>query len=159
ANPSGFASAIPGGLCPGESTLITVTARNGCATNGALTVTADLTNIGGSAIQPLFDDGTNGDPTAGDGTFSHLSTPPTGLTDGPHALTALVTDSNSNPSNSLSFSLTTVSSCTPANSTVVISQVYGGGGNTGATLTNDFVELFNRGQTAVNVTGWSVQYA
>lgn len=43
--------------------------------------------------------------------------------------------------------------------TVVISQVYGGGGNSGATLRNDFMELFNRGTTSVDVTGWSVQYA
>ena len=42
---------------------------------------------------------------------------------------------------------------------VVISQVYGGGGNTGATFKNDFIELFNRGASAVNVTGWTVQYA
>lgn len=43
--------------------------------------------------------------------------------------------------------------------TIVISQVYGGGGNSGATLTHDFVELFNRGNAPVDVTGWSVQYA
>ena len=42
---------------------------------------------------------------------------------------------------------------------VVISQVYGGGGNTGALWRNDFVELFNRGTEPVSVTGWSVQYA
>lgn len=42
---------------------------------------------------------------------------------------------------------------------VVISQVYGGGGNLGATFTNDFIELFNRGTAAVNIGGWSVQYA
>jgi uncharacterized protein len=42
---------------------------------------------------------------------------------------------------------------------VVISQVYGGGGNTGATYTNDFIELYNRGTTTVDLTGWSVQYA
>ncbi len=42
---------------------------------------------------------------------------------------------------------------------IVISQVYGGGGNSGATLRNDFVELFNRGNQAITVTGWSVQYA
>lgn len=42
---------------------------------------------------------------------------------------------------------------------VVISQVYGGGGNTGATLTNDFIELFNSGTSAISLTGWSVQYA
>jgi hypothetical protein len=41
---------------------------------------------------------------------------------------------------------------------VVISQVYGGGGNAGAPLTNDFIEIFNRGTTAVNLSGWSVQY-
>jgi hypothetical protein len=29
--------------------------------------------------------------------------------------------------------------------TIVISQIYGGGGNSGATLRNDFIELFNRG--------------
>jgi hypothetical protein len=43
--------------------------------------------------------------------------------------------------------------------TIVISQIYGGGGNSGATLRNDFIELFNRGTATVNVTGWSVQYA
>jgi len=43
-------------------------------------------------------------------------------------------------------------------SDVVISQVYGGGGNSGAPLSNDFVELFNRGASPVNLTGWSVQY-
>jgi predicted extracellular nuclease len=42
---------------------------------------------------------------------------------------------------------------------VVVSQVYGGGGNSGATYTHDFVELFNRGSTSVDLTGWSVQYA
>lgn len=42
---------------------------------------------------------------------------------------------------------------------VVISQAYGGGGNSGATYTHDFVELFNAGTTAVNLNGWSVQYA
>src|SRR5215831_2239670 len=42
---------------------------------------------------------------------------------------------------------------------VVISQIYGGGGNSGATLKNDFIELMNRSSAAVNVSGWSVQYA
>lgn len=46
-----------------------------------------------------------------------------------------------------------------AQAQVVISQVYGGGGNSGATYTNDFIELFNAGSTAQDLTGWSVQYA
>lgn len=41
---------------------------------------------------------------------------------------------------------------------VVISQVYGGGGNSGGIYTNDFVELYNRGTTTVSLTGWSIQY-
>lgn len=47
----------------------------------------------------------------------------------------------------------------PAWSQVVISQVYGGGGNSGATLKNDYIEIFNRGAEPVNLAGWSVQYA
>ncbi|HVK70205.1 MAG TPA: lamin tail domain-containing protein, partial [Polyangium sp.] len=49
----------------------------------------------------------------------------------------------------------------PTNScvgSVVISQAYGGGGNSGAQYTHDFVELHNRGATPVNITGWSLQY-
>src|ERR1051326_1076921 len=46
-----------------------------------------------------------------------------------------------------------------ASSTIVISQVYGGGGNAGAPLQNDFVELFNRSSAPVSLNGWSVQYA
>ena len=42
---------------------------------------------------------------------------------------------------------------------VVISQVYGGGGNSGATYKNDFIELFNPTASPVSVAGWSVQYA
>lgn len=42
---------------------------------------------------------------------------------------------------------------------VVINEVYGGGGNSGAPLDRDFVELHNPSAAAVDVTGWSVQYA
>src|SRR6266496_112115 len=45
-----------------------------------------------------------------------------------------------------------------ASATVVISQIYGGGGNSGATLKNDFIEIFNKGAAPVDLTGWSVQY-
>ncbi|WLQ51868.1 lamin tail domain-containing protein [Streptomyces poriferorum] len=43
-------------------------------------------------------------------------------------------------------------------STAVISEVYGGGGNSGATLTRDFVELANSGSAAYDLSGFSVQY-
>ena len=41
---------------------------------------------------------------------------------------------------------------------VLISEVYGGGGNSGSVWTNDFVELYNRSDAAVDVSGWVVQY-
>lgn len=40
----------------------------------------------------------------------------------------------------------------------VIAEVYGGGGNSGATFTQDFIELANGGSTPVDLAGWSVQY-
>ncbi|WP_327708147.1 lamin tail domain-containing protein [Streptomyces sp. NBC_00464] len=43
-------------------------------------------------------------------------------------------------------------------STAVISEVYGGGGNSGATLTRDFIELANSGSAAYDLSGFSVQY-
>ncbi|MFI9572703.1 ExeM/NucH family extracellular endonuclease [Microbispora rosea] len=55
----------------------------------------------------------------------------------------------------------TVAAAAPASaepSAVVISQVYGGGGNSGAPYTNDYVELFNRGAAAISLDGWSLQY-
>ena len=58
------------------------------------------------------------------------------------------------------YSLVTILLVTLAsNAQVVISQVYGGGGNAGATYSNDFIELYNRGTTSQSLAGWSVQYA
>lgn len=49
----------------------------------------------------------------------------------------------------------------PAWGQVVISQVYGGGGATTGSpaFKNDYVELFNRGSSPVDLTGYSMQYA
>lgn len=41
---------------------------------------------------------------------------------------------------------------------VVINEVYGAGGNAGAVYQNDFVELYNRSDTAVVMASWSIQY-
>lgn len=60
---------------------------------------------------------------------------------------------------SIAFTLLIASLTLPVFSQVVISQIYGGGGNSGSYYKNDYMEIFNRGQTAVNINGWSVQYA
>lgn len=46
-----------------------------------------------------------------------------------------------------------------AQADVVISQVYGGGGNSGAPFNADYVELFNTGDLPVSLGGTSIQYA
>lgn len=42
---------------------------------------------------------------------------------------------------------------------VVINEVYGGGGNSGATYTHDFIELYNPTEADISLAGWSIQYA
>ena len=69
------------------------------------------------------------------------------------SFTATLSD-NVNPAVS---QLVNISVQQPPPTTVKISQVYGGGGNSGATYTNDFIELFNEGTTPVSLDGWSVQ--
>ncbi|MDP2276027.1 MAG: lamin tail domain-containing protein [Archangium sp.] len=54
------------------------------------------------------------------------------------------------------FTTTSPNTCSGS---VVISQFNGGGGLTGATYKNDFVELHNRGTTAVSLAAMSLQYA
>ena len=41
---------------------------------------------------------------------------------------------------------------------LLVSEAYGGGGNTGAAFQNDFIELRNDGTADADLTGWSVQY-
>jgi hypothetical protein len=42
---------------------------------------------------------------------------------------------------------------------IVVGELYAAGGNSGAAYTNDYVELFNRGASAVAIDGWTLQYA
>lgn len=72
--------------------------------------------------------------------------------------TASVGSSTFDPESGNNSATQTTTAKTPL---LVISQVYGGGGLTGATYKNDFIEIFNRGTTTVNfgVTPYSVQYA
>lgn len=57
----------------------------------------------------------------------------------------------------LALSLAAAAQASPSG--LVISQIYGAGGNGGALLNADYIELFNAGSAPVNLGGWSVQYA
>jgi DNA/RNA endonuclease G (NUC1) len=145
-SPSGTGTASPNSVFPGDSTLLTanVTPGTNPASTG-LAVVADLSSIGGSASQSFSGSGN---------TFTFTATVAVATTGGAKSLPFTITDLQSR-SGGGTISLT-VQTPPPANN-VVISQVYGGGGNTGATLTNDYIELINHSSSPVNLSGWSVQ--
>ena len=76
------------------------------------------------------------------------ATVPTGATTG----TIAITTPGGTAVSSGTFTIT-------AGGGLVISQVYGGGGNSGATYTNDFIELYNTGSASVDLSNYAVQYA
>jgi len=82
------------------TTLLTVVVTPGSTpTSTGLTVTGDLTGIGGPATQAFFDDGTNGDATAGDNTFSFSATVGAGAAAGQKSLPVTIADTQSRTSN------------------------------------------------------------
>ena len=146
--PSGTGSAVPASVPAGGTTQLTVNVTAG--TNPAslgLSVTGDLSSIGGSNTQSF---------QASGNTFSFSAAVDAGTTQGLKALPITVSDTQGRSSG---FTLPVTVTAPLANSTIVISQIYGGGGNSGATYTNDFVQLYNRGNATVDLTGWSLQYA
>jgi DNA/RNA endonuclease G (NUC1) len=168
------ANGLATGLLAGTAT-ITATANDGVAGSATITVNAGgvasvavspaTPSITGTATQQFtataFDAGGNPVTT----TFTWSSSDPTtasisaaGLATG--TLNGGTTTITAMASNGTTGSATlTVAPAPSYSGQVVISQVYGGGGNGGATFTHDFIELFNRSTSPVTITGWSVQYA
>ncbi|MDQ6801663.1 MAG: lamin tail domain-containing protein, partial [Acidobacteriota bacterium] len=142
--PTGVATATPGSLLPGATTTINVTVTPGSnPTSSGITVTGDLSSIGGSASQSFTDNGDN--------TFSFTATVASTTSVGAKSLPITIRDADGRNST------TNASLTVRPPSTVKISQVYGGGGNSGSTYLNDFIELYNSGSTPVSLDGWSVQ--
>jgi endonuclease G len=116
-NPAGTGSANPSSVAAGSSTLLTVTVTPG--TNPAstgITVTGNLSAIGGSASQQFFDDGTNGDVTAGDNIYSYNATVTVNTTSGSKNIPVTITDAQSR-TGSATITLTVTSSSTSPTAT------------------------------------------
>ena len=157
-SPSVAGAANPATVGQGGSTLLTGTVTPGTVpTSTGLAVTGNLSSIGGSGSQTFYDDGSHGDAVAGNNVFSFQATVDVATTVGNKTIPLSVTDTQAR-SGSGSISLN-VTQPPVAAGTIVISQIYGGGGNVEAPYTNDFIEIFNRSNTSVNLAGWSVQYA
>src|SRR5215813_12937808 len=141
---SGVGSANPNSVATGETTTLSVQvfpAPNPPSTG--ISVVADLSSIGGAPNQSFSGVGN---------IFTFNATVAVGATGGMKSLPVTITDDQAR-------SFTTSISLTVRAPHVVISQVYGGGGNSGSTFTNDYVELYNPSNATVTLNGWSLQYA
>ncbi|HJQ31529.1 MAG TPA: tandem-95 repeat protein [Pyrinomonadaceae bacterium] len=144
---SGFGSANPSTVLQGNSTTLTVhvAAGQNPASTG-VNVVANLSSIGGSAAQSFSGSGS---------TFTFTATVPADNAPGLKSLPVTISDAQGR-----SFSTDIKLSVLPVvPDHIVISQVYGGGGNSGAPYNNDYVELYNPTNSTVTITGWTLQYA
>ncbi len=92
-NPSGAGAANPASVIQGGTTLLTVLVTPGAnPTSSGIVVSGDLSSIGGSATEPFFDDGTNGDSTAGNNTFSFSTVVTVSTTPGTKSLPISISD-------------------------------------------------------------------
>lgn len=109
ANPSVTGAANPSAVAQGGSVTLTATVSPGLVPNSTgLAVTADLTAIGGSATQQLFDDGSNGDAVIGNNVFTFQTTVPAVTTTGNKSLALTVTDAQARSgSGTISLTVTT----------------------------------------------------
>ena len=92
-NLAGSGAANPSSLQPGDPTTLTVTVTPATTPpSTGITVTVDLTAIGGSAAQTFFDDGTNGDVTIGDNIFTFATSVAPATTGGTKNLPVSIAD-------------------------------------------------------------------
>jgi len=92
-NLSGVGASNPSTVAPGANTLLTVTVTPATSpASTGITVNSDLSTIGGSATQAFFDNGTNGDTTAGDNIFSYLLTVPANTSGGSFSFASSIAD-------------------------------------------------------------------
>jgi endonuclease G len=86
-------AANPSTVVPGGSILLTVTVTPATSPpSTGITVVGNISTIGGASSQTFYDDGTNGDVTAGDNTFSYLATIPPNFAAGTYSVSAVASD-------------------------------------------------------------------
>jgi len=127
---------------------------------GRITLNATASdNVGVTRVEYYVDGNLVGNSTAAPYTLGYDSTL---LTKGSHSLVTKAYDAANNVGSSSAIAFTidnTAGTPAPVAPHLVISQIYGAGGNSGAALRNDYIELFNPTSAPVSLSGLSVQYA
>ena len=150
-NPSGVGAANPNSLPPGNVTLLTVTVTPGTTpASTGITVTGDLSTIGGSATQGFFDNATNGDVTAGDNIFSFQATVTAGTTGGVKTLPIGIADAEARAA-STNISLTVQAPANPSISGLATPSTVAQGAS--VTLTGTVTPGLVPNSTGLAVTG------
>lgn len=156
-NPSGVAVASPNPAQAGDFLRLEVAITPGTSPpSSSISVVVDLRTVGGVSALPLLDDGQGADQEPGDGRYTTRHLLPLNLPARRYPLEIAVRDGEGRQG-LLSIGVDVVAPGPP--SPVVISQIYASGGNSGALYSHDWVEVFNRSRTNVNLSGWSLQYA
>jgi hypothetical protein len=151
-------SVSPSSLSGFATTLGTPSASQSYSLSAA-NLTADITITAPTGVEVSTDDATFVSsftlaPTTSSATlYARL----TGASEG--TITGTITHTSDDLSAPVDVEGTVSALPTQTGSGIVISQVYGGGGNSGAPFQNDFIELHNRSSQTINLSGWSVQYA
>jgi hypothetical protein len=127
---------------------------------GSITLNATATdNVGVTKVEFYVDGGLAGSKPAAPYTLAYDSTR---LTKGSHSLVTKAYDAANNIGSSSAFAFTidnTAGTPAPRSAHLVISQIYGAGGNSNAALKNDYIEIFNPTSAPISLSGLSVQYA
>lgn len=144
--------ANPSTLLAGGSTLLTATVTPASIpTSTGIGVTADLSSIGGLATQQFYDDGTNGDVTAGDNVFSFQAVVANGTAPGTKSLPVQASDAQGRTA-SASIMLTVES---PPEPVVVLISEFRVRGPLGGN--DEFIELYNPTNIPVDIGTWKVK--
>ena len=147
--------AAPNTLEQGQQTLLSVKVTAGAnPVSTGIAVVANLTAIGGSATQQFFDDGTNGDSSPNDGTFSYLATVGANTTPGATNIAVRVADAQNRTDNT--FIALTVNPKTFPSTTLVISEFRTrGAGGAG----DEFIEIHNLSNVNQVISGFKILYS
>jgi DNA/RNA endonuclease G (NUC1) len=153
-------SANPTIVTPGSSTLITVTvipATSPASTN--ISVTANLLSLAGLEIQELFDNGTNGDVTAGDNVYSFAITIPAGEDGGLRSISATASDAQDR---SVNMTLNITINAPPPDDNPLI---FGNPSGATSSVSNEnnylmikpqYTLSYNRSRATPNWVGWRI---